>query len=507
MRIFSSFHPDYGSTTELLSFGRRLTQLAVERPDAPATSLVASDGSRDGVTFRELHRWSNAVAAALASEGVGASSTVVVGLGNSLEHMATIFGAWKLGALVLPMSTKAPAPERDAMLALAAPRVVVSSWGDVAGISAAYVSDLRAGADLTPPDVVPHPGKSVGSGGSTGRPKIIVNPNPLAKVPGRTAGTVGDLVGFHAARVQAVPGPVYHNMPLTWSMHGVFEGQHVILLERFSAVQLLEVIERDRVEFMTVVPTMMRRVAELPNASSYDLSSLRGVLHSAAPCPPTIKRFWIDLVGPDVLWEGFGGAESVGQTLIDGNEWLAHPGSVGRPYETDLRIVGEDGRDLGPGEVGEVYMRPQAGSSADRHRYLGSEPARTTDDGFVSLGDLGWQDEEGYLYCADRRLDMIITGGSNVYPAEVEAALLDHPSVSDAAVIGLPDEEWGKRVHAVVEAYAGRPAPDPDELITWCRNALSAYKVPKAVEVVSALPRDEAGKIRRRALVDAREGA
>jgi bile acid-coenzyme A ligase len=198
----------------------------------------------------------------------------------------------------------------------------------------------------------------------------------------------------------------------------------------------------------------------------------------------------------------YGSTENAGLSRIRGDEWLTHPGSVGRPFNSEFRILDEAGRELPPGEVGEIYGRSTA-SPGPTFAYVGA-PARSTADGFASVGDLGWLDAEGYLYIADRRSDMLITGGANVFPAEVEAALLEHPGVADAAVIGLPDPEWGQRVHALWQARDPERPPAVEALREHCRARLSAYKVPKSFECVTALPRSEAGKLSRPALVEAR---
>jgi bile acid-coenzyme A ligase len=193
-------------------------------------------------------------------------------------------------------------------------------------------------------------------------------------------------------------------------------------------------------------------------------------------------------------------------TLVRGDEWLAHPGTVGRGIGTLIKIVGDTGEELEAGAVGEIYMKP-AVEIGPTYEYRGSSPAKTTADGFVSVGDLGWLDDEGYLYIADRRADMIVSGGANVYPAEVEAALTEHPKVGDVAVIGLEDDEWGRRVHALVQPADPGDAPSDEELRAHCRERLAAYKVPKSFELVARLPRNEAGKVNRSALVDERRPA
>jgi bile acid-coenzyme A ligase len=231
------------------------------------------------------------------------------------------------------------------------------------------------------------------------------------------------------------------------------------------------------------------------------VSSLAAVVHSAAPCPPWLKRAWIELVGPEHLFEGYGASEGVGGAVIRGDEWLARPGSVGRPY-CELKVLDEGGTSVPPGVVGEIWARRYTDGSAT-YEYIGSPPAKTTPDGFVSVGDLGCLDDEGYLYIADRRVDLIISGGVNVYPAEVEAALSEHADVADVAVVGLSDEVWGSRVHAVVELRDAVRPPDEAELDRHCRERLAPYKVPKSYSFVDALPRNEAGKMRRKGIADA----
>ncbi|MCK5748208.1 MAG: AMP-binding protein, partial [Oricola sp.] len=358
--------------------------------------------------------------------------------------------------------------------------------------------DAEAGPPL--PDVIAHPGKAIGSGGSTGRPKIIVDPAPWARVPGKLG--LLETNGLRPGQVQLVAGPLYHNSPFSWAHLGLFEGHHLVLMERFDAARAVDLIERHRVQFGFMAPTMMARIAHLDGIETRDLSSIEAILQTAAACPDWLKRRWIDLIGPDAVIEAYGSSEGAGFTLITGQEWLEHPGSVGRAIGGALRILGDDGCEVPAGVVGEVYMRP-ACYPAPTYRYIGAEPAKTTEDGFVSVGDLGHVDRDGWLYLSDRRTDLIITGGANVYPAEVEAALTEQPGVGDAVVIGLPDPDGGKRVHAIVEPTAGA-ALDEAALIAALREVLAPYKLPKAIEFTSHLPRDESGKIRRNALVTER---
>jgi bile acid-coenzyme A ligase len=311
---------------------------------------------------------------------------------------------------------------------------------------------------------------------------------------------------MEARQMQLVAGPFYHNSPFCCAHYGLFEDHTVIVMERFDARRAADLIERYRVNFVFMAPTMMSRVARLTDADRRDFSSIEVLYHTAAPCPAWLKRRWIDLLGPTHVYEAFGAAEDAGVVTIRGDEWLDHPGSLGRGYNTKLVILDDDGLPVKTGEVGEIFMR-YADSVTPNYYYIGAPPAKATADGCVSVGDMGWVDEDGYLYLADRRVDLIISGGENIYPAEVEAAISEHPAVWDVAVIGLADPEWGKRVHAVIQPINPSTAPDNDELREHCLARLARYKVPKSFEVVDQLPRDQSGKIRRLAMVQERAKA
>jgi bile acid-coenzyme A ligase len=252
---------------------------------------------------------------------------------------------------------------------------------------------------------------------------------------------------------------------------------------------------------MYLVPTMMSRIWRLaPEVrAQYDVTSLTTVWHLAAPCPPWLKEAWIEWLGPEVIMELYGGTEGQAVTFITGAEWLAHRGSVGKVGVGEMRAVDAEGRTLPPGEVGEIYMRRPA-DAPPTYRYLGAT-ARALEDGWESLGDIGWFDEEGYLYLADRRTDMILVGGSNVYPAEIEAALDEHPLVQSSAVIGLPDEDLGSRVHAIVQPRDGLTE---EALREHVRTRLVTYKQPRSYEFVDENIRDDAGKVRRTQMRDER---
>jgi bile acid-coenzyme A ligase len=334
------------------------------------------------------------------------------------------------------------------------------------------------------------------SGGSTGRPKIIVEKSPARCDPQIAPGLVG-----RGSRVLA-PGPLYHAGPFICCWQALLAGGTAITMTRFDPEESLALIERHRVDYALFVPTMMQRIWRLPEETRarYDLSSLRSVMASGAPSPAWLKRAWIGWLGPERIFEAYGGSERIGGTQITGSEWLEHPGSVGRPTGgRKLEILDSEGCALPPGEIGEVFMMPPGGQGST-YRYIGAE-ARASAGGWETLGDMGYLDEEGYLYLVDRKTDMIVSGGANVYPAEVEAAIDSHPAVRSSAVIGLPDDDLGQRVHALVDAPGGA---NEGALREHLREHLVRYKIPRSFEFVGELLRDDAGKVRRSALRETR---
>jgi bile acid-coenzyme A ligase len=269
-------------------------------------------------------------------------------------------------------------------------------------------------------------------------------------------------------------------------------------MDRFDAEEALRLIERERIEWVCLVPTMMHRIMALPTQvkARFDLSSLRRVIHLGAACPPWLKRAWIEWLGAERIFEIYAGTEGAA-VLISGDEWLLKPGSVGKPAPGALTIRDDRGDPCPEGMVGEIFFAPQA---AANFHYVGAEP-RLDRDGGMSIGDLGYLDEDGYLFLSDRRTDLVVRGGANIYPAEVEAALMEHPAIADAVVLGLPCEEYGARVHAILQSTDQLRL---DEIDSFVRARLTGYKCPESYEIVATALRDEAGKVRRSALRDER---
>jgi bile acid-coenzyme A ligase len=482
------------TVAEARSPGRTLADLAASNPDGLALLFTPAEGVDAEYSWRGLDEWSNRLARLLAARGVSDDSLLAIALPNCPEHVALTYAGWKLGACVLPLNHRLPAAERDRILELAEPAVLAAEWEFPEELTRAALTEADALSADQLPDVVPAPGKAIASGGATGKPKLIVDPRPLLRRPLTPENPLAVLTGLREGQTQLLAGPLYHNGPFGAGHLGLGGGHTVVLMDRFDAPRVVDLLERHRVSWMYLVPTMMRRLLEVPSVRTADLSSIEAVYHTASHCPPDLKRAWIDLVGAEHVYEGFGATEEVGLCAIRGDEWLEHPGSVGRPVDSEIRIVADDGSECPPGTVGEIFMRRI--SNQDTYAYRGAARAQTDADGFATVGDLGWVDDEGYVYLADRRVDLIISGGANVYPAEVEAALLEHPAVHDAVVVGLPDEDWGSRVHAIVEPREASEIT-ADELAEHCRARLQPYKIPKTYEFLQRLPRDEAGKVRR----------
>lgn len=488
------------------SFGGQIRAMGAHSPDDTALVFIPEDGPSSSMTWLELDERSTQAARLLSSRGLGASSNVVVGLKNSPQHVLATIGSWKIGACVVPVDPRLPKPERDALLALALPELVISDWSDVElpNLGSHAIDDAVSQSTEPLPDRVPEPGMAIASGGSTGRSKLIVNPRPLVLNMSLYPFTLFTRAGCTAGQVQLVCCPFYHTLGFLWGMFGLMLPQKLIIMERFDAGRALQAIQEHQVNFVGLVPTMMKRIVAEAAQQSADLSSLETVYHAAAACPAGLKRAFMDLVGPERVYEAFGATEYFGSAEIRGDEWLVHPGSVGRPAASDLKILDDTGNEVPVGSVGEIFMRPH--EPGPTYAYIGAEPVKMTEDGFGSVGDLGYVDELGYLYSSDRRSDMIISGGANIYPAEVESALTQHPDLLDVAVVGLPDDEWGSRVHAIVVPVDFDLPPAESELEGFAKKHIAASKVPKSWEIVRSLPRNEAGKLRRSALAQEREG-
>ncbi len=474
------------------SFAARFYELADSSGSEPALSFAAHT-----YTYSDLGRMSSQLARDFVELGVSHGDFVTIAAPNGVQFVTSMIACWKIGAIPQPVSSRLPRIELDSIVELADSALVVGV--DIEGrrsIPLGY--EPGSTTDDSPlADCLSPAWKAPTSGGSTGRPKLIVSGDPSTY----GAGLVGlsALLGAVEGETMVIPGPLYHNGPLIWTFSTLLAGGHVALLARFDAEETLRTIQDTQASAIYLVPTMMQRMWKLPDdvKFSFDLSSITRAVHLAEPCPPWLKEIWINWLGPENLWELYGGTEAQMFTFLSGTEWLAHRGSVGKPIMGEAKICDEAGADLLAGETGEIWMR-----SVDRdrptYRYIGAEADVL--DGWESLGDMGWIDQDGYLYLADRRKDMILVGGANIYPAEVEAAINAHPNVGSCVVFGLPDEDKGNLIHAIVQA----DNLDESKLMEFLAQRLVRYKLPRTVEWTTEPLRDDAGKVRRGALRDDR---
>lgn len=498
-----------------------LTELARSHEAKPA---VVAAGGHGALSYRELEDRSNRIAHLFRQCGLVAGDHIAILMENRLDLFPVAWAAQRAGLFYTPVNWHLADDEAVYVVGNCGARLLVHSAqldrlaGIVAGaapaIQARFTVDshsssgsrslARATADLP---ATPVPDETEGyymfySSGTTGRPKGI-----LPELTGNRFGTglgidttMRDAFGFGSDTVYLSPGPLYHAAPLGWSMGTIRGGGTAVIMEKFDAEDALAAIDRYGVTHAQFVPTMFVRMLKLDREvrERYDVSSLRVVVHAAAPCPVEVKERMIDWFGPKIL-EFYAGSEGNGFFMITTPDWLAHRGSVGRPTIGEVHICDDDGNELEPYEVGTVWM---SGTPKFHYHDDGAKTAAAYNEwGWSTLGDLGHLDEEGYLYLSARRTDLILSGGVNIYPQEIEDALALHPEVLDVAVIGLPDDEMGQRVHMIVTPAngAGNTALAA-ELVEYARGRLAHFKVPRTVDF-GEVPRLPSGKVLKRLLI------
>jgi long-chain acyl-CoA synthetase len=497
---------------------------AQTHPDKAAV-IMASSG--ETITYRELDERSNQGAHLFRSLGVGPGGSIAIFMENSPRYHEILWAAQRSGIRFTAISSKLTAGEVEYIVGDCEAKVLIASKGveDVAlqvaplipgvallmcdGAVAPYKSfeEARAAFPTTPIADEGGGGAMLYSSGTTGRPKGVKRPidgkGPIEMPTGlQTLGQM--LYGWTPDSVYLSPAPLYHAAPLGWTMAVHAMGGTVVVLERFDPEQTLGYIQDYRVTTAQWVPTHFVRMLKLPEdvRAKYDMSSLTGVFHAAAPCPIPVKEQMIAWWGP-IIHEYYAGTEGNGMCLIDSHEWLAHKGSVGKSRMAEVKICDEDGEPLPPRTEGAVFFA--GGGQFEYH----NDPKKTAESrnkhGWTTLGDVGWLDEEGYLYLTDRKSFMIISGGVNIYPQEIENLLIGHPKVADVAVVGGPHEEMGEEVIAVIQPIEG-VAPSDDlaaELNAYARANLSHVKAPRRYDFMEELPRHQTGKLYKRLIRDA----
>ncbi len=502
------------------------SRYAASAPDRPAIILGAHGPT---VTYGELEDRSCRIANLLRSKGLKQGAHVAILLENRPEFLEICWGAMRSGLYVTPINWHLGAEEAayiiddcgaSVLFASAASPDVIAKLAHVGELAGRFsvggavpgFDDFEAAIAAQP--ATPSEGECEGnwmfySSGTTGRPKGIRPPSVGEPLGGPTgfAMLVQHLYGGGEDTVYLSPAPLYHAAPSGWTttMHRL--GGTAVIMDRFDPLEVLEAIERHKVTHVQFVPTHLIRLLKLPaeDRARFDLSSLRVVVHAAAPCPPEVKRAALAWLGP-VVHEYYSGSEGMGFCAIGPEEWLEHPGSVGRSLMGPVHIVGADGEELPAGEEGQIWFEPPG-----RFEYHG-DPVKTAaafnDRGWGTLGDIGRVDADGYLYLTDRVSNMIISGGVNVYPREAEDVLVGHPSVADVVVIGIPHDDLGETVRAVVQTAPGTEPSEAlaDELIAYTRERIAAFKCPTSVVFLDELPRLPTGKLAKRLLPDSVRG-
>ncbi len=473
----------------------------------------------DEASYPELFGAALRVSSGLAALGVGAGDRVALLLRNSLEFLQASIATVPLGASAVPINWHWRGEEIAHVLSDSGAKVLVlhaDLWPALEGRVPAGVALVAVGDGDVPgairweqwiaeqepwleaPEAAPM--SIIYTSGTTGKPKGVVREQASEEKREETRAMLAEVFQLAEGERTVIPAPMYHTAPNVYALACALLGMDMTIMERFDPEEFLRIVQERRVTVVQMVPTMFVRLLALPREvrESYDVSSLRWVVHAAAPCPPDVKRQMIDWLGP-IVAEYYGGTETGPVTYCTSEEWLAHPGTVGRPLaNARVRVLGEDGAELPPGESGEVYVWLDA---FPNFTYEGDEEKRRSieRDGLVSVGDIGYLDEEGFLYLNDRRSYMVISGGVNIYPAEIEACLLGLEGVRDCAVFGIPDQEFGESLAAHVELDEGAALAE-DDVRAHIRAGLASYKTPKVVVFEDALPREDSGKIFKRRL-------
>ena len=477
----------------------------------PQRVAYRMEPSGEEVTYRALVDASRRIASLLRKRGLRHGDVVGMLVENHPRFMEVAWAAQRSGMRYTAISTRLTASEvayilRDSGAAVLFTSAAMAEVAEAAAADAPGVREvLRVEDAALDEPAEPHPDEREGtdllySSGTTGRPKGVVAELPLDPLgtPPTLIALVQSLWNFGSDTIYLSPAPLYHAAPLRFNMAVHRFGGTCVVMERFDALAALELVERHRVTHTQMVPTMFIRMLKLPEADRcrFDLSSLQSVIHAAAPCPPPVKEQMIDWMGP-VIHEYYSSTEGSLFTAITSQEARERPGSVGRPLLGTPHILDEAGNELPPGEAGTIWS--EGGVEFTYHNDPDKTAGARNDQGWTTVGDIGYLDDEGFLYLTDRKADMVISGGVNIYPREIEDQLHAHPAILDAAVIGVPDPEWGESLRAFVVLRDGHQLTEP-EVIAYCREHLADFKRPRRVTFVAELPRNPTGKILKRAL-------
>lgn len=475
------------------SIDHRIRSLAAACPQRPAVIAFDSRDREQVITWSQLNQESAARADFLPRRHDAAIPPVIAfDAPNRAESLIRIMACLRSGLPPLPLDPQMPRPERASLLEAASRQYPVHVWDESRPAAPATPVGAASRADAEPPF-----GYLLATGGTSGCTRLIAGPGLVRYDPKRIPNSLFKATGWRSGQRQLVVGPLHHSASFTACIQGILDGDTILLQEVFRPRSTVRILAEHEVEWVQLTPVHMQWMLMGMQNGGVRLPSLRAIVHTAAPCPEAVKRAWLELLGPTRVFEYYGMTENIGTTLVCGDEWLRHPGTVGRGFFTQIRILDECGRNSPACSVGEVYMR-RGGFASDAGD---SVAIRHTSDGFSSVGDYGWLDGERYLFLSPRRDDMVLVGGANVYPAEIEAVLLTHPEILDCAVLGVADDLIGARLAAFI---ALRPGSELDEsgVRSFCAGHLTQHKVPQSVSFIEEIPRSPAGKLHRRRLRD-----
>jgi long-chain acyl-CoA synthetase len=498
----------------------------------PEKAAVIMADTGDIITYGQMEAASNQAAQLFRARGLGHEDVVAFMLENTPDYYGMVWGAQRAGLRYVCISSRLTQDETDYILENSGAKILVvsASLGDAALALTADVERYSHGGAITgfqswenavatmPTDLIADERAGTDmlySSGTTGRPKGVRVPlpaEPNIAAPNPLVGLAAMVFSLNADSIYLSPAPLYHAAPLRWSMTIHRLGGTVVLMKKFDPEAALAAIERFKCNSSQFVPTHFVRMLKLPAdvRARYDVSSMKSAIHAAAPCPVPVKAAMIEWWGPVIL-EYYAGSEGNGMTYVNSHDWLTHPGTVGRPILGTLHIMGEDNETEVPvGQEGTVFFESE--QTFEYHDDPEKTKSSRNSKGWSTLGDVGRVDEEGFLYLTDRKSFMIITGGVNVYPQEIENHLVTHPRVADVAVVGGPHDEMGEEVIAVIQPADMADAHDDfrAELIAYAREKLSGVKIPRRIDFLEALPRHDTGKLYKRLLRDqywAKQGA
>jgi long-chain acyl-CoA synthetase len=505
------------------------------KPDSAPVFLGIISGERRR-SHAEVADRSARIAGGLHKLGVKQGDSVCILMRNDIAFIEAANGAMRLGAYGVPVNWHFKPEEIDYILRDSGTSVLIGHADMLHQLRGAIPPKVTVLSVPTPPEIltqykidpdhpatpdfaidfepwlaqqapyggplVPQPPNMIYTSGTTGHPKGVRRNAPTPEQIANAEAMRALIYGLKPGSRALLPGPLYHSAPNSFGIRAARLGGALVLMPRFDPEEFLQLVEEQRIDTIFMVPTMFIRLMKLPEAlrRKYDMSSLRHVIHAAAPCPADVKRAMIEWWGP-VIYEFYGSTESGAVTFANSDDALKKPGTVGKISPgAELRFIGDDGRVLPPGEIGEIYSRIAASPDFTYHNKA-EKRGEIERDGFITSGDVGYIDADGYVFLCDRKRDMVISGGVNIYPAEIEAVLHGLPGVHDCAVFGIPDEEFGEALMAVVEPQPGVTL-DVADIRARLKTSLADYKVPKHVEIQSQLPREDSGKIFKRRLRD-----